>query len=89
MSLWAMRGVAMTSSLSTGPILTRAQAQDLLAHQEGRPATELRTDVGSIFAAIERRLAKHGPLDVGDEAGHVVARLRLDGDGRLALDDLA
>ena len=77
----------MTSSLSTGPILTWAQAQDLLAHQEGRPASELQTDVGSIFAAIGRRLAKHGPLDVGDAAGNVIGRLPLDAHGRLTLEE--
>lgn len=75
----------MTSSLSTGPILTWAQAEDLLAYQDGRAATQLQTDVDSIYDAIGRRLDKHGPLDVGDEAGNVVGHLRLDEQGRLVL----
>lgn len=76
----------MSASLPTGPILTWAQAEDLLAFQEGRPATQLRTDVDSIYDAIGRRLGKHGPLDVGDGDGNVVGRLSLDPDGRLQLE---
>jgi hypothetical protein len=76
----------MSASLPTGPILTWAQAEDLIAYQEGRPATRLQTDVDSIFEAIGRRLGKHGPLDVGDEEGNVIGRLTLDGAGRLRLE---
>lgn len=76
----------MSSSLPTGPILTWAQAEDLLAYQAGQPATHLQTDVDSIHDAIVRRLGKHGPLDVGDEYGRVIGRLSLEGEGRLRLE---
>lgn len=76
----------MSASLPTGPILTWAQAEDLLAYQDGRPATRLQTDVDSIYDAIGRRLGKHGPLDVGDDSGNVVGRLSLDPAGRLRLE---
>lgn len=79
----------MSTSLPGGPILTWAQAEDLIAHQDGRPATRLRTDVDSIYDAIGRRLGKHGPLDVGDDAGNVIGRLRLDDAGRLCLEHTA
>mgnify|MGYP006305192359 CR=1 FL=1 len=76
----------MSASLPSGPILTWAQAEDLIAYQDGRPATRLQTDVDSIYEAIGRRLGKHGPLDVGDEDGRVVGRLELDDAGRLRLE---
>lgn len=76
----------MSASLPSGPILTWAQAEDLIAYQDGRPATRLQTDVDSIYDAIGRRLGKHGPLDVGDEDGNVVGRLALDDAGRLRLE---
>lgn len=79
----------MSARLPTGPILTWAQAEDLMAYQEGRPATRLQTDVDSIYEAIGRRLGKHGPLDVGDDQGNVVGRLSLDADGRLSLERIA
>jgi len=79
----------MSSSLPTGPILTWAQAQDILAHQSGASATQLQTDVDSIHDAIVRRLGKHGPLDVGDEDGRVIGRLRLDDAGELRLERIA
>ena len=79
----------MSSSLPTGPILTWAQAEDLVAYQDGRPATALQTDVDSIYDAIGRRLGKHGPLDVGDPQGNVIGRLSLDDDGRLQLERIA
>ena len=78
----------MTSSLPNGPILTWDQAEDLIAHQEGRPVRHLQTDVASIHAAIGHRLARHGPLDVGDGHGAVIGRLTLDGEGRLQLERL-
>ncbi len=76
----------MSSSLPTGPILTWAQAEDLLAYQAGQSATHLQTDVDSIHDAIVRRLGKHGPLDVGDANGHVIGRLYLEDAGRLRLE---
>jgi len=76
----------MSSSLPTGPILTWAQAEDLLAYQAGQSASHLQTDVDSIHDAIVRRVSKHGPLDVGDEHGRVIGRLCLEDDGRLRLD---
>jgi hypothetical protein len=84
----AHRGGSMSSSLPTGPILTWAQAEDLLAYQAGHAATQLRTDVDSIHDAIVRRLGKHGPLDVGDDDGRVVGRLTLGAQGRLHLERL-
>ncbi len=79
----------MSSSLPTGPILTWAQAEDLVAHGAGQAATQLQTDVDSIHDAIVRRLGKHGPLDVGDEQGRVIGRLRLDDAGALQLERVA
>lgn len=76
----------MSSSLPTGPILTWAQAQDLLAYQAGQPAKQLQTDVDSIHDAIVRRLGKHGPLDVGDDNGRIIGRLWLEGEGALRLE---
>ncbi|MDZ7747802.1 MAG: hypothetical protein U5K43_02350 [Halofilum sp. (in: g-proteobacteria)] len=79
----------MSASLPSGPILTWAQAEDLIAYQDGRAATRLQTDVDSIYEAIGRRLGKHGPLDVGDDNGNVVGRLALDDTGRLRLERCA
>lgn len=76
----------MTTNLGGTPILDWQQASDLVAYQEGRPAARLHTDVDSIYAAIRQRLDKHGPLDVGDEAGRVIGSLRLDEEGQLRLE---
>ena len=76
----------MTTNLGGTPILDWQQASDLVAYQEGRPAARLHTDVDSIYAAIRHRLDKHGPLDVGDEAGRVIGSLRLDEAGQLLLE---
>lgn len=76
----------MSSNLGGTPILDWQQASDLVAYQEGRPAARLHTDVDSIYTAIQHRLDKHGPLDVGDETGQVIGSLRLDEEGKLRLE---
>ncbi|WP_067561065.1 hypothetical protein [Halofilum ochraceum] len=76
----------MTTNLGGTPILDWQQASDLVAYQEGRPAARLHTDVDSIYAAIQQRLGKHGPLDVGDDEGRVIGSLRLDEEGQLRLE---
>lgn len=76
----------MTTNLGGAPILDWQQASDLIAYQEGRPAERLHTDVDSIYAAIQHRLGRHGPLDVGDSDGNVIGRLELDDGGRLRLE---
>jgi len=70
------------------PILTWQQAEDLIAYQDGRPAECLQTDVDSIHAAICHRLARHGPLDVGDAEGRIVGRLSLETEDHLRLEPL-
>ena len=76
----------MTTNPGGTPILDWHQASDLVAYQEGRSAARLHTDVDSIYTAIRHRLGKHGPLDIGDEAGRFIGSLRLDQAGHLRLD---
>lgn len=73
----------MSSNLGGDPILDWQQACDLVAYQDGRAPERLHTDVGPIYAAICRRLNKHGPLDIGDPQGRIIGRLELDAAGKL------